>query len=96
MKNIVSKILGVSKSFIDFIWPIITKQAGTSLAILLPIAFKIVKDLAANGGLSNSQKRQEAFKQLAKETKQQGIEAGDSLLNLAIEMAVSVLKGAVK
>jgi hypothetical protein len=96
MKAIVSKILGVSKSFINFIWPLITKQAGASLAILLPIAYQIVKELAKNNNLKNPQKREEAFKQLATEVKKEGIEAGDSLLNLAIEMAVNVLKDTLK
>ena len=96
MKAIVSKILGVSKSFINFIWPLITKQAGASLAVLLPIAYQIVKELAKNNNLKNSQKREEAFKQLVTEVKKEGIDAGDSLLNLAIEMAVNVLKDSVK
>lgn len=96
MKAIVSKILGVSKSFVDFIWPLVTKQVAVSLATLLPIAYQIVKELAKSNNLNNSQKREEAFKQLVKETKKQGLEAGDSLLNLAIEMAVNVLKGAIK
>jgi hypothetical protein len=96
MKAIVSKILGVSKSFIDFIWPLVTKQVAVSLATLLPIAYQIVKELAKNNNLNNSEKRQEAFNQLANETKKRGLQAGDSLLNLAIEMAVNVLKGALK
>jgi hypothetical protein len=96
MKAIVSKILGVSKSFIDFIWPLVTKQVAVSLATLLPIAYQIVKELAKNNNLNNSEKRQEAFNQLVNETKKQGLQAGDSLLNLAIEMAVNVLKGALK
>ena len=96
MKAVVSKILGVSKSFIDFIWPLVTKQVAVSLATLLPIAYQIVKELAKNNNLNNSEKRQEAFNQLVNETKKQGLEAGDSLLYLAIEMAVNVLKGALK
>jgi hypothetical protein len=96
MKAIVSKILGVSKSFVDFIWPLVTKQVAVSLATLLPIAYQIVKELAKNNNLSNAEKRQEAFNQMVSETKKQGLQAGDSLLNLAIEMAVNVLKGALK
>ena len=92
MKTIVSKILGVSKSFIDFVWPLITKQVGTSLAVLLPIAFSIVKELASNNELNNSQKRKEAFKRLSDATKTEGMTAASSLLNLAIEMAVTNLK----
>jgi|LauGreDrversion4_2_1035121.scaffolds.fasta_scaffold419389_3 hypothetical protein len=92
MKTIVSKILGVSKSFIDFVWPLLTKQVGSSLAALLPLAFTIVKELAANNGITNSQKREEAFNKLTSAAKNEGINAASSLLNLAIEMAVSNLK----
>jgi hypothetical protein len=92
MKTLVSKILGVSKSFIEFIWPLITKQVGSSLAVLLPIAFNIVKELANEGGMSSSQKRKEAFKRLSDVTKTEGLNAASSLLNLAIEMAVTTLK----
>ena len=92
MKTIVSKILGVSKSFIDFVWPLLTKQVGSSLAVLLPLAFTIVKELAADNGITNSQKREEAFNKLTSAAKNEGINAASSLLNLAIEMAVSNLK----
>ncbi len=92
MKTIVSKILGVSKSFIDFVWPLLTKQVGSSLAVLLPLAFNIVKELAANNEITNSQKREEAFNKLTNAAKNEGINAASSLLNLSIEMAVSKLK----
>jgi len=96
MKTILSRILGVSKALIEFIWPLITKQAGASLAILLPIAYEIVKNLAKNDNISNSQKREEAFDQLYSVAKKEGMQAKDSLINLAIEMAVNVLKDAIK
>jgi len=92
MKTIISKLLGVSKSFIDFIWPLITKQVGASLAALLPLAFNIVKELASNNNINNSQKREEAFNKLSDAAKSEGISAASSLINLAIEMAVSNLK----
>jgi hypothetical protein len=92
MKTIVSKILGVSKTFVGFVWPLLTKQVGSSLALLLPIAITIVKDLIANDGLSNSEKRDNAFIKLSEAAKNEGINAANSLLNLAIEMAVTILK----
>jgi hypothetical protein len=92
MKTIISKILGVSKSFIDFVWPLLTKQVGASLAVLLPIAISIVKELANNKDISNSQKREEAFNKLADAAKAEGLSAASSLLNLAVEMAVTNLK----
>lgn len=92
MKTLISKILGVSKSFIDFVWPILTKQVGSSLAVLLPIALGIVKELANNSNISNSQKKEEAFNKLTEAAKNEGLNAATSLLNLAIEMAVTNLK----
>ena len=92
MKTLIAKILGVSKSFIDIIWPIFTKQVGASLAALLPIAVEIVRELAKNNEISNSQKREEAFNKLTDATKVEGIRAASSLLNLAIEIAVTDLK----
>ena len=92
MKTVVSKLLGVSKTVISFIWPLITKQLGSSLAVLLPMALSIVKELASNNQIANSQKREEAFKQLSNAAKNEGISAASSLLNLAIEMAVTNLK----
>lgn len=92
MKTLISKILGVSKSFIDFVWPLLTKQVGASLAVLLPIALSIVKELASNKDISNSQKREEAFNKLADAAKAEGLNAASSLLNLAVEMAVTNLK----
>lgn len=92
MKTLLSKILGVSKSFIDFIWPILTKQVGASLATLLPIAIVIVKELAQNNNISNSEKKEQAFQKLSDAAKNEGMNAASSLLNLAIEMAVTNLK----
>jgi hypothetical protein len=92
MKTLISKILGVSKSFIDFVWPLLTKQVGASLSVLLPIALGIVKELANNNEISNSQKREEAFNKLADAAKSEGLNAASSLLNLAVEMAVTNLK----
>jgi Na+/proline symporter len=92
MKTVVSKLLGVSKTVINFIWPLITKQLGSSLAVLLPIALSIVKELASNNQIANSQKREEAFERLSNAAKNEGISAASSLLNLAIEMAVTNLK----
>lgn len=92
MKTILSKILGVSKSFIDFVWPLLTKQVGSSLAVLLPIALGIVKELVNNNDISNSQKREEAFNKLSEAAKNEGLNAASSLLNLAVEMAVTNLK----
>jgi len=92
MKTLISKLLGVSKSFLDLLWPIITKQVGASLASLLPIAINIVRDLASDKNMSNSEKQQEAVKRLSSAAKNEGYNAAASLLNLTIEMAVTNFK----
>jgi hypothetical protein len=92
MKTLISKLLGVSKSFLDLLWPIITKQVGASLASLLPIAINIVKDLASDKNMSNGEKQQEAVKRLSSAAKNEGLNVAASLLNLTIEMAVTNLK----
>jgi len=92
MKTLLSKILGASRSFVDFIWPLLTKQVGSSLAALLPVALAIVKELAQNKDISNSEKKEQAFKKLSEAAKSEGMNAASSLLNLAIEMAVTNLK----
>jgi len=92
MKTLISKLLGISRSFFDIVLPLITKQVGSSLATLLPIALGIVKELADNNGLTNSQKREEAFKKLSQAAQKEGMSAANSLLNLSIEMAVTNLK----
>lgn len=92
MKTLISKILGVPKTLWTFVWPLVTKQVGLSLTALLPIALSIVKELAENNNISNSDKRQIAFDKLTEAAKNEGMNAANSLLNLAIEMAVTNLK----
>lgn len=92
MKSLISKILGVPKLLWAFVWPLVTKQVGLSLTVLLPIALGIVKELAENNNISNSEKREQAFDKLADAAKNEGMNAASSLLNLAIEMAVTNLK----
>jgi len=96
MKSLISKILGVPKLLWTFVWPLVTKQVGLSLTVLLPIALGIVKELAENDNISNSEKREQAFDKLADAAKNEGMNAASSLLNLAIEMAVTNLKVASK
>jgi hypothetical protein len=55
-----------------------------------------VKELAENNNISNSEKREQAFDKLADAAKNEGMNAASSLLNLAIEMAVTNLKVASK
>lgn len=92
MKALFAKLLGIPKQVLEFLVPIVTKQLGTSLAVLLPIAFGIVKELASVENLSNKQKREKAAKELTAAATAEGINAANSLINLAIEMAVNKLK----
>jgi len=92
MKSFFAKLLGVSQQVWDFLLPIITKQVGTTLAKLLPVALGIVSELAKNNDLTGKQKRDRAFKDLTAFAKVEGLDAANSLLNLTIEMAVTKLK----
>lgn len=96
MKTLISKLLGVSKTFLDILWPILTKKVGASLSVLLPIALMIVKELAKNGNLTNAEKRQDAFVKLTDAVKKEGLSVSTSVLNLAIEMAVTSFKSSTE
>ena len=96
MKTLLSRILGVPKTLWTFVWPLVTKQAGSTLVVLLPVAYQIVKDLASNNNISSSEKRQQAFDQLIDVAKNQGITAATSLINLIIEIAVTNFKSTLE
>lgn len=64
-----------------------------------PLILGALKDIAIQAvataqttGLDNATKRAQAFGQVEAYAKAKGIEVGDSIINLAIEMAVSALK----
>lgn len=92
MKKLLAKIFGVSQQIWEFLSPILSKQISSSLSKLLPIALNIVKELATNNNLSNKQKKEKAFKDITDIAKDEGLSAANSLINLAIEMAVTRLK----
>lgn len=58
---------------------------------LLDLALEIVTDLATSD-LSNSEKRDTAFDKIKEKLVEEGKEVGDSLINLAIEIAVTKIK----
>ncbi len=83
----------ISPSFLKDVLPVFNQSAQTFIAKLLPEALKIVTELAQNNQLTNKQKQKEAFADIQKLAKKEGLEVGTSLINLIIEMAVtSVLK----
>ena len=96
MKTLLAKLLGISKQLLDWFWPVFISAAASSLEILLPIAFGIVTRLALDKSLSGAQKRDIAVKELGEAAKAQGVEAGLSVLNLAVETAVANLKAIQK
>jgi hypothetical protein len=95
MKSIVVKALswltGASKSVLEFIIPILRDQTARLLADILPIALEIVSSLLTSNK-SNEEKRNAAFQRINTIAKERGIEAANSTINLAIELAVTRLK----
>jgi flagellar basal body L-ring protein FlgH len=95
MKSIVVKALswltGASKSVLEFIIPILRDQTARLLADILPIALEIVSSLLTSNK-SNEEKRNAAFLRINTIAKERGIEAANSTINLAIELAVTRLK----
>jgi hypothetical protein len=95
MKSIVVKALswltGASKSVLEFIIPILRDQTAKLLADILPIALEIVSSLLTSNK-SNEEKRNAAFQRINTIAKERGIEAANSTINLAIELAVTKLK----
>lgn len=93
MKTLFAKMLGISKQLLEWLLAILSSQAAKSLTVLLPIALAIVTELAMSG-LSNKEKQQEAVKKLVEAATREGISAGLSIINLAVEMAVAQMKAA--
>ena len=95
MKSIIVKALafltGASKSVLNFILPILKDSTSKLLADLLPIALEIVASMAESNK-SGSEKRNAAFHRITLAAKGRGIEAGASIINLAIELAVQKSK----
>jgi len=82
----------VSSAFLKTLLPLFSKQAQIFVSKVLPQALKIVSDLAAKNELTNKQKQKTAFDELTKVVKTEGLEAGTSLVNLVIELAVAQTK----
>lgn len=87
-----AKLLGIGKNLLSFILPILASGVSSYLEQILPIALKIVTELATEGGLSSEQKRKVALGRLGAEAGALGINVGASTLNLALELAVAKFK----
>ena len=95
MKSIVVKALalltGASKSVLNFILPILKDSTSKLLSDLLPIAMEVVISYA-NSNKTSDEKRKAAFSRIETAAKARGIEAANSIINLAIELAVQKSK----
>jgi hypothetical protein len=87
-----ARLLGFSREFAKFVLPILQDSAGRLLAQLAPIALEVVKSLA-DSPHSGAQKREAAIRQIQSLASAEGIRAGGSVVNLAVEIAVQNLKG---
>ena len=81
------------QKFEQFIQQVFTAEKPIIIAALKDIAMAAVVRVNNLDTLTNEEKRTQAFGQIAAYAKNQGIEVGTSMINLAIEMAVQAVKG---
>jgi|GEM_PF-3136496 len=79
--------------FEQFIQQVFTAEKPIVMGALKDIAMQAVTSINNVSTLTNDQKRTQAFGQITDYAKAQGIQAGESMINLAIEMAVQAVKG---
>ena len=84
-------LLGIGQTLWSILGPVLKKETGTLLEQILPIATQVVTELIDKRDLPNA-KRDAAVAQIRDLTRQAGLSASTSLINLAIEMAVQALK----
>jgi hypothetical protein len=92
IKKILGWLTGTSKTVLEFISPILQRSVSDILSKILPIALEVVKSLAADDAKTGAQKRNDAFKKIKSIAVQEGIDAGNQTINLAIELALSRLR----
>ena len=91
MSDFFSKIKMFFSDVEDFLWPFIKQFLISSGPIVLAAAQKAVLALVASS-MTGPEKRDEAFKMILADLKEQGIKAGTALINSAIEAAVARIK----
>jgi hypothetical protein len=74
-------------------WIIKSDPFKQLIAELMPIAIDAVSSLNSLDKLSSSQKRAQVFVIVSGAAKQKGLEFGDHMINLLIELAVAKIKG---
>lgn len=83
----------IVNDFKEFLAALFKGALEIALAALKDIAIQAVTQVAADPKiLTNEDKRKEAAKIVAEYAKGRGIEAGDSVVNLAVELAVQYIK----
>jgi hypothetical protein len=92
IKKILGWLTGTSKTVIEFIGPILQRSVSDILSKILPIALEVVSSLATDDDKTGAQKRHDAFKKIKHIAVQEGIDAGNQTINLAIELALSRLR----
>lgn len=78
--------------FGQFLREVFTEAKVKVVVALKDIAIEAVTELATTN-ITNEAKRKQAFDKIKAYAKEKGIEAGESLVNLVLEMAVNKLKG---
>lgn len=90
-QHLLETLAGVSHAVFDAIRPAIAGAAGDLLGQVLPLAESAVLSFATAKGKSGADKRAAAFDQIKQAAVAAGINAGTSVINLAIETAVQKL-----
>lgn len=95
MKNTLIKLLvrltGASRELFELLVPILRDSASRLLTQLAPIAIEVVRGLA-DSPQSGAKKREAAITQIQSLAAAEGLRAGSSVVNLALELAVANLK----
>ncbi len=79
--------------FEQFMEQVFAAEKPVIVGALKDIAVEAVTSVGSLSNLTNAEKRAQAFTQIAAQAKQQGIQVGESMINLILEMAVQSIKG---
>ena len=79
--------------FEQFVEQVFVAEKPVIMGALKDVAVQAVMSVDSISTLTNAEKRAQAFAQIAAHAKQEGIQVGESMINLAIEMALQAVKG---
>lgn len=91
LKNLFS---GIIKTFRSFLKQVFTSSTELLLAQIKDFAVEVVTTLGKTD-LTDSEKREQAFKDIKEYAINKGLNVKDSLINLAIELTVTYLKNKI-